>query len=207
MTTLVCISDSHGQHRGLDIPDGDILVHAGDITKSGEVETVEDFNAWLGALPHRHKVVIAGNHDFCFAWEPERCRALLTNAHYLQDQAITLDGLKFYGSPWQPVFFDMAFNLRRGRALRDKWLKIPRGTDVVVTHGPPRGIGDQLANGEAVGCADLLDVVNLLRPKVHVFGHIHGGHGLTRGEHTVFVNASVCDEQDVANQGAVLVQI
>jgi Icc-related predicted phosphoesterase len=192
---LVAISDTHGLHRHLTIPDGDILIHAGDITGHGQMEQVADFNDWLGTLPHRHKIVIAGNHDFCFEDQPEETAALLTNCIYLFDEAITLDGLYFYGSPWQPWFFDWAFNLRRGPEIRAKWELIPPETDVLITHGPPLGYGDLTSHGECVGCADLLESVRQKRPKLHIFGHIHEGYGMMQNEHTTFINASSCNLQ------------
>jgi Icc-related predicted phosphoesterase len=192
---LVAISDTHGLHRQLTIPDGDILIHAGDITGHGQVEQVADFNEWLGTLPHRHKIVIAGNHDFCFENESAETAALLTNCIYLFDEAITLDGLNFYGSPWQPWFFNWAFNLRRGPKIRAKWELIPTGTDVLITHGPPRGQGDLTSLGKQVGCADLGEVIGEKRPRLHIFGHIHEGYGVTHNEHTTFINASSCTLQ------------
>ena len=192
---LVAISDTHGLHRHLTIPDGDILIHAGDITGHGQVEQVADFNEWLGTLPHRHKIVIAGNHDFCFEDQPVETAALLTNCIYLFDEAITLDGLYFYGSPWQPWFFDWAFNLQRGAEIRAKWELIPKETDVLITHGPPLGYGDLTSRGECVGCTDLLESVRQKRPKLHIFGHIHEGYGVKRNQHTTFINASSCNLQ------------
>lgn len=192
---IVAISDTHGLHRHLQVPPGDILVHAGDMTGRGQLDQVADFNEWLGGLPHRHKVVIAGNHDFCFEQQPLESAALLTNCIYLFDKAITLDGLCFYGSPWQPWFYDWAFNLARGSKLRAKWDLIPAGTDVLITHGPPLGHGDVTSRGEPVGCADLRAVVREKRPKYHIFGHIHEAYGVTYNEHTTFTNASSCTLQ------------
>ena len=192
---LVAISDTHGLHRQLTIPDGDILIHAGDMTGHGQVEQVADFNAWLGTLPHRYKIVIAGNHDFCFEAEPVTTAALLTNCIYLFDEATTLAGLNFYGSPWQPWFFDWAFNLRRGSEIRAKWDLIPTATDVLITHGPPLGQGDLTSFGKQAGCADLGEVIGEKRPKLHIFGHIHEGYGVTQNQHTTFINASSCTLQ------------
>ncbi len=206
MLKIVCISDSHGQHRDLQIPDGDILIHAGDLTNFGEIEMLKDFNAMLGDLPHRHKIVIAGNHDSCCEFEPEKCRAILSHGIYLQDELLEIEGLKIYGSPWQPNHFDMAFNLQRGREIRKKWLQIPRGVDVLVTHGPPRGHGDDLGYGNLTGCEDLLDVVSLLRPKYHIFGHVHGGYGLSKNAYTTFINASVCDENDAVVNAPIVIE-
>jgi Icc-related predicted phosphoesterase len=190
--SIVAISDTHGFHESVDIPAGDILIHAGDLTRHGEMGEVKEFNDFLGGLPHPVKIVIAGNHDFCFESDPERCRNNLTNAIYLQDQAVTVEGVRFYGSPWQPWFFDWAFNLQRGPEIRAKWDLIPEDTDVLITHGPPFGHGDRTLRGEQVGCQDLLEVVEQIQPKFHIFGHIHEGYGLTRNEHTTFINASIC---------------
>jgi Icc-related predicted phosphoesterase len=190
--SIVAISDTHGFHDAVDIPAGDILIHAGDLTRHGEMADVREFNDFLGGLPHPVKIVIAGNHDFCFESDPEMCRTHLTNAIYLQDQAVTVEGIRFYGSPWQPWFFDWAFNLQRGPEIREKWDLIPEDTDVLITHGPPFGHGDRTIRGERVGCQDLLEVVEQIQPKVHIFGHIHEGHGLTHNEHTTFINASIC---------------
>ena len=94
----------------------------------------------------------------------------------------------------EPAFNDWAFNLPRGEPLREKWALIPAGTDVLVTHGPPRGHGDRVAfGGEHVGCEDLLSAVERLAPRLHVFGHIHEGAGVTRNAATTFVNAASCD--------------
>lgn len=190
---LVLISDTHGFHQGLAVPAGDILIHAGDLSLRGALDEVRDFNAWLGRLPHPHKLVIAGNHDFCFERQPDESAALLTAGHYLCDSSVALAGLKFYGSPWQPWFFDFAFNLPRGPALRAKWDQIAAGTDVLITHGPAQGHGDLTARGERAGCQDLLDAVRRVRPRLHVCGHIHEGYGATREGETLCVNASICD--------------
>jgi Icc-related predicted phosphoesterase len=190
---IVAISDTHALHRSVIIPPGDILVHAGDITGHGAMDEVRDFNALLGTLPHRHKIVIAGNHDFCFEKDPVASRAALTNCIYLQDEEVEVGGIRFYGSPWQPWFFDWAFNLQRGAEIRAKWDLIPEETDVLITHGPPKGHGDVTCRGEAVGCDDLLEAVERIQPRVHVFGHIHEGVGITSNGTTTFINASTCD--------------
>jgi predicted phosphodiesterase len=190
---LILISDTHSQHAQVAVPDGDVLIHAGDITDHGELETVRDFNAWLGALPHPHKLVIAGNHDFCFERLPARSAALLTHATYLLDSCVSVAGLTFYGSPWQPWYYDWAFNLPRGPALRAKWDLIPAAVDVLITHGPPAGHGDQTLQGDFAGCADLLAALGRVQPRLHVFGHIHEGYGETQVGPTRCLNVSTCD--------------
>ena len=188
---FVAISDTHGYHDRLEVPDGDVLIHGGDLTKHGRLEDVEAFDRWLAGLPHRHKIVIAGNHDFCFQHRPREARALLRHAIYLEDRAVEVEGVKFYGSPWQPEFFDWAFNLPRGPALAAVWAKIPDDTQVLITHGPPLGIGDLTHRGPHVGCEDLLRRVRQVRPRLHVFGHIHEAAGRFDVDGTIFVNASI----------------
>ena len=192
--SLIAISDTHGFHETVEIPDADILLCSGDITHHGDVEEVKKFNDFLGELPHPVKIIIAGNHDFCFERDSEGCAAILTNGIYLQDRAVTIEGIRFYGSPWQPWFCDLAFNLQRGPEIRAKWDLIPEDTDVLITHGPPFGHGDRTVRGEQVGCRDLLEAVERIKPRVHIFGHIHEGQGITYNEHTTFINASVCNE-------------
>jgi len=190
MPTIVCVSDTHGRHEEVAIPDGDVLVHAGDLTREGWLEEVAQFDSWLASLPHKHKVVVCGNHDWCFQETPGQARALLRHAVYLQDEAAVVAGLRFYGSPWQPWFLDWAFNLPRGSELAAKWAMIPEDTEVLVTHGPPAGVLDLTKRGERPGCADLLDRVRAVRPRLHVFGHIHEAAGVIRDGETLFVNAS-----------------
>jgi predicted phosphodiesterase len=182
---LVCISDTHDQHAELRVPDGDVLIHAGDATRRGSERALRAFDAWLGSLPHRHKLLVAGNHDFGFQRDADAA-SWITCAHYL-------DGVRFYGSPWQPWFHDWAFNLPRGQALRAVWDRIPPDTDVLITHSPPHGVLDRTIHGEAVGCEELARAVARVRPRVHVFGHIHEGYGVLEQDGTRFVNASSCD--------------
>ncbi len=190
---IVCISDTHGLHDQVtDIPPGDILVHAGDITNHGELDQVRSFNDWIGRLPHTHKLVIAGNHDFCFENDADVSEALLTQCTYLRDSVAVIEGIHFYGSPWQPWFYDWAFNLRRGPDIRQKWELIPPDTDVLITHGPPQGHGDMTQGGEAAGCKDLLELIAQRAIGTHIFGHIHEGYGITQKDGTRYVNASTC---------------
>jgi len=193
---LVCLSDTHSLHRSIPaIPDGDVLIHAGDCLGVGTLDNLEDLNDWLGTLPHRHKIVIAGNHDWVFQQAPELAREALSNATYLQDSGSEIDGIRFWGSPWTPTFMDWAFMLERGEPLHEKWQQIPRTTDVLITHGPPRGIGDLVAMGfrcQNVGCVNLLDRIQELSLKAHIFGHIHEGYGEYSVGNTRLINASIC---------------
>ena len=120
-TRFVCLSDTHSRHVNLDVPPGDFLLHAGDFTGRGSTADIAAFNEWLGTLgfPKERTIVIAGNHDRLFEEDPPAARALMTNCTYLEDEAYEIGGLKFYGSPWQPWFFDWAFNGQRGEVRRE----------------------------------------------------------------------------------------
>lgn len=186
----VVISDTHGMYRQVTIPKGDVFIHAGDITRLGSLPELRDFNDWLGDLPHKHKIIIAGNHDWCFEQTNKEARALLTNGTYLQDESLIINGVKFYGSPWQPEFYNWAFNLPRGDRLKEKWKLIPNDVDVLISHGPRFGVLDEILSGERVGCSELLNVVDDIQPKFHVFGHIHEAYGVLQGYRTCSINAS-----------------
>ncbi len=188
---LVLISDTHNLHDRLDVPKGDILLFAGDMADRGTLDEVTDFNRFLGTLPHKHKVIICGNHDFAFERQPAEAQALITNATYLQDSEITVEGIKIYGSPWQPWFHNWAFNLQRGAELKEKWDLVPEDTDILITHGPPMGILDKIWTGKPVGDEELTKRVEMVQPKLHMFGHIHEAAGHTQIGRTLFVNASM----------------
>jgi Icc-related predicted phosphoesterase len=191
---IVAISDTHEQHETIKLPEGDILICSGDITYNGKPFAVSQFNAWFAAQPHRYKVLIAGNHDFLFEKERAYARSLISsNIIYLENTGCEIMGLKFWGSPETPWFFDWAFNRQRGADIRRYWDEIPARTDVLITHGPPFGILDRNANDENTGCEELLVAVQRTRPRVHIFGHIHEGFGVEERDGTIFVNASQLD--------------
>lgn len=211
---VVCMSDTHNlhvYHRGnLVVPDGDVLVHCGDATMRGSYEEVALFATWFAAFPHKHKVFVPGNHDWGFyeahkAWEETGSFADLAHidwAHVLIDREVVIDGVKFWGSPWQPAFMDWAWNLPRGPALKAHWDLIPTDTDVLVTHSPPLGHLDEVWRFknekryiEHVGCADMRMAADRIKPKFHVFGHVHGAYGTKQVGDTTFINCASADER------------
>jgi len=204
---IVACSDTHNRHNEVVVPPGDVFVHTGDFCGRGTLDEVRLFGAWLAELPHRHKIVIAGNHDWPFQHSPREARALLGDCIYLQDEAHEAAGLRFYGSPWQPVFFNWAFNLPRGPELAAKWARIPEDTEVLLTHGPPQGIGDRTADGENAGCDDLRRRIARVQPKVHIFGHIHEAYGRRSQGGITYVNACTCDLSYRAVNPAVVVDV
>lgn len=213
-TRCVAISDTHSEHWKIDVPEGDVLLHAGDFSIYADECEIVDFNEWLGTLPHKHKIVIAGNHDFPFdkAWRHKpgnaafwRCgvgkeiqdyeymRGLLTNCTYIEDEQITVEGINIYGTPAQPplVGHDWA-HCKDGPGLTAAFEKIPQDIDVLITHSPPFGHGDVTLNGKNMGCTYLMEAVKRARPLFHVFGHIHDGYGVTSAGGTTFINPSSC---------------
>ena len=218
---LVCISDTHSLHHQMEhpLPNGDVLIHAGDISNKGGQRDVTDFIRWFQNLGGWDaKIFISGNHDYCFErinlphhkgqydWLPNLMSTenlSQSDVTYLEDSFITIETpefsrpIKFYGSPWQPEFYNWAFNLPRlGNELQEKWNMIPEDTDVLITHGPPNGYGDLVNNWRQpntnVGCECLINRIGEINPLVNVFGHIHEGYGVEYGKKTLFVNASIC---------------
>ena len=187
---IVAVADTHLFHRELVVPDGDVFVHAGDMCQSGSLDELRAALEWIRELPHRHKVIVAGNHDFAFVEHAREAREMAADFVYLEDSGATVAGVSFWGSPWQPEFNDWAFNLPRGGALAEKWALIPERVDVLVTHGPPHGIGDRGPVAGRLGCEDLLARVRVVAPRVHAFGHIHQDGGAWAIGETLFVNAT-----------------
>jgi len=199
---ITFISDTHTLHNKIteDLPGGDIIICSGDITSRGFVEEAKYFFEWFHKLKnYDHKIFIAGNHDFCFEEHLEEMNKILQdyyNIDYLYDSGITInDEIKIYGTPWQPEFYNWAFNLpRNGEQLKQVWNKIPENTDILITHGPPYKYLDVI-KGLNVGCELLRERVDLIKPKINVFGHIHFSHGYYYNGHTHFINASSLNEQ------------
>ena len=199
---ITFISDSHNKHKQIvnDLPGGDLLLHAGDISSMGKFHEIKAFFGWFNYLPgYKNKIMISGNHDFGFQNFPEEIRKLLQNyenIRYLQDNFTIVDGVKIWGTPWQPWFYDWAFNLpRNGEELKSKWNLIPEDVDILITHGPPFGVLDKvIGRYENLGCELLIERVMEIKPKIHVFGHIHSGNGIIEQNGTLFVNASVLNE-------------
>ena len=205
---IVCVSDTHSQLRKVEIPDGDVLVHAGDLTRAGTVNDLARQFKLLNKMPHEHIVVIAGNHDHGLQRIPQLVklyRQRYPRVRYLDAVKERVAGIKVWGSPWTPWFFDWAFNFPRGSAGDDEavlhYSGIPDDTQLLITHGPPRGILDQLDDKGSkpfahVGSIALRDRINgLAALRAHVFGHIHSQYGSQRHGNVLFVNAATCTEQ------------
>lgn len=212
---IVCLSDTHNAHNEIAVPDGDLLIHAGDAVTSGTINELQNFIKWFDGLPHKRKVLIAGNHDWAFQLQPDKALELIPpSIVYLQDSWVEIDGFKIYGSPWQPRFFDWAFNLMRGAELAEKWAMIPDDINILITHGPPNGILDEVPRQfgiENTGCEELRKRVDTLAAKdhlkLHIFGHIHCGYGKKEVNGVTFINASNCDEQYTPSQPPIIIEL
>lgn len=191
---IICISDTHNRHRDLDIPIGDILIHAGDFTEAGTLKETEDFLNWFGSQPHKHKIFIAGNHDFLFQNHSDKAQTLIpSNVHYLEDEKIIIENITFFGSPYTPGNGNWAFNESWGSAMNKHWNLIPKSTDFLITHGPAFGILDELDNKRHIGCDKLLSKINILNIPYHLFGHVHNDYGIVKTKKTLFINCSSLD--------------
>lgn len=210
---ITFISDTHTKHGQLQLPGGDLLIHAGDSMNTGYyVEELKPFLSWFETQKYDECVFIAGNHDRIFETHPESTSELVNEygVEYLEDREMTYTNfidreVKIYGSPWQPEFYNWAFNLPRcGEELEKVWNAIPEDVDILVTHGPPQDHLDVSGppwNTPHLGCELLRLRVDKIKPKIHVFGHIHGSSGYKFHNGTHFINASVLNERyDVVNE-------
>lgn len=157
---------------------------------SRSLSAIEDFNDWLGEFPHSVKICVPGNHEFFLANDLSR-RSLLNNAIVVINGSVDLYGLKIWGAPVTPLV-NAAFGVPSAEDRRRLYAKIPRNADILVTHGPPYGVLDTAPHsGFHSGCRELLDAVMRIRPKLHVFGHVHSAHGIFQTNDTTFVNAAL----------------
>jgi Icc-related predicted phosphoesterase len=211
---VVLAADTHMLHGRVKWPEGDILVHAGDMTSYGSSGELEEFVGWLEQAPYERVVVIAGNHDRVFTRDNSRARKILESGKttYLEDSGCEIDGIRFYGTPW--TFNDAyddehwAFGQRSEPGLQKKWEMIPRDVDVLVTHSPPINILDRTWSKENVGSPSLLaEIAGRIKPRVHVFGHIHEAYGTAQRDGTTFVNACLCNQDYEPANNPVVVEI
>ena len=191
MPTIVAISDTHNHHQNVQLPKGDILIHAGDYSNIGTREDTIHFLDWFAAQPHAAKIFIAGNHDFYPDRFPEDFRNLIPpGIRYLQNELAIIDGIRIWGSPYTPYYGGMAFNKKRGKDSKAIWDLMPDHVDIVVTHGPPYGVLDQTYIYTHVGCEELKARIDQVKPRYHIFGHIHEQPGIEKKEETTYMNAT-----------------
>lgn len=196
---VVCISDTHKSFP--EVPDGDLLIHSGDFSFRASIQDVIEFNEWLGTLPHPNKILVPGNHDREMEKNLPLCRATLTNGIILVDEALSINGIKIYGTPWTPPFYHWYY-MAKERKLGQIFGAIPDDTDILITHGPPWAILDWVPyyipqTGEMgirnCGSIELLNRMKRLKVKHHIFGHIHEAYGEQTIDGTHYINASQMD--------------
>lgn len=197
------ISDTHCLHRKLILPDSDVLIHCGDFTSRGKMTETINFLNWFEDCAAKYKILISGNHEF---WDEQYPDKMLKECStrgitYLNDSGSPVGGLKIWGSPITPFFNNFAFNRLRGAAIKVHWDLIPSETQILITHGPPWGIGDIVKERygvKRVGCKDLANKITELKDlKLHCFGHIHSGQGKYTDNinGVTYINASQLDEE------------
>lgn len=203
---IAMISDVHNKWHHLQIPECDILISAGDYSFVGEQSIVREFHKWLNQQPAKEKISVQGNHEVWVQrnWHLAKCIAQeqCPGVHFIDEGRVELLGKKIWCSAITPWFHDWAWNRQRGLEIRKHWERIPIDTEILVTHGPPYGILDQVKDeksgimSEPLGCKDLRAQLGYHDDiKLHVFGHIHTGSGEMDFGGIHFVNASIVDEQ------------
>ena len=200
---LVCVSDTHTKHNDILLPEGNILIHAGDFSYRGGESEVNDFLNWFEKQDFEHKILICGNHEVGLEGEEDDFGIECSNRGitFLNNTSTTINGVKFYGSPATPWFGGWAYNYQRGDDIKQIWDMIPDDVEVLITHGPVYGILDLVRTfgspnyGEHVGCQDLFNKLMEIKPIAHISGHIHEGYGKAEYKDIQFYNVSQLNER------------
>ncbi|CAD8141568.1 unnamed protein product [Paramecium pentaurelia] len=199
---FVCLSDTHTKHPNI-LEKGDVLIHCGDFTNGGDYRDVKCFNQWLDKQTgFKYKIIIAGNHDLCFDplrfpqhYQDQKAQRqmnyLKNNFIYLENSEVDIEGYKIWGSPHSLEYWNGSFQITPYQA-KNIWDRINDNTDIVLTHGPPFGHGD-MAQSEVnrnVGDEYLFQRIKQIKPKYHIFGHIHEGYGQSQEDGITFINCA-----------------
>lgn len=213
MMKILHISDTHGYHELLKIPnDIDIIIHSGDFSNNHNVyineQETHNFLQWYSNLNIKYKILIAGNHDaLAFKWSKKfkmLCKDM--NIIYLEHNSIKIENINIFGSPYVPTFGNWYFMKNRSK-LDKVWSTIPDNTDILITHGPPKGILDLSYNREHTleycGCSALKKhIINRIKPKFVLFGHVHNNDDIINAGimklsklNTIFSNGSVVTDR------------
>ncbi len=203
MARICVLSDTHTFHEELKLPENiDIYIHAGDFTHVGEYTETIKFLRWFSQLECKHRILITGNHEKGWWKNPSLYKSEVPeNVIHLEDDLVQLEGLNIYGSPHTKEFYGWAWPYYNEESADLIWKRIPDNVDILVTHQPPYGVGDlsefyRKGEDPNVGCKILLSHVERVKPKLHVFGHIHSARGLYKilDWSTIFINAANCNE-------------
>jgi Icc-related predicted phosphoesterase len=208
---ITMLSDTHNNTHDAIMPEiptdmTSVLIHAGDFSFMGKPTEIQDFIAWMSDQPHDHKLWIPGNHELSLEDFPYNIEVIdnESGATCIHNKEIEINGIKIFGSSMTPEFGNWAFMQSKTQAER-YWRNAPDEVDLLVTHGPPRGILDENRAGEPCGCPSLLSYVERVKPKVHCFGHIHESYGSYTNEDTLFYNVSTMNiDYEIANDTVVI---
>lgn len=210
------ISDTHGKHERLVVPgDIDAVIHCGDAANSRDLainaNEMEDFLDWWKSIPIRsgRKIYVPGNHDVSVA------AGMFPYLMPPLNESLCLGKYFVWCSPYTPRFGEGWAYMEKRNRMDMIWSMIPEDLDILITHGPPKGILDLTRDNDSgelvqVGCKALLNTVVRTMPRIHAFGHIHDEKGILnagvfRRGNTTFVNCAVCDNRGrVINNGFVL---
>ena len=196
MVRIVAISDTHLKNP--ELPEGDLLIGAGDYLNSGSIQDLVIFSSYINSQLHKYKygsVIVPGNHDLMFESSLPLVKELLPKHRILIDEEVCINGLRIYGTPWVPYIngiwaFEENYHSNRFEVVRDK---IPEGLDILISHSPPRGI---LSKGW--GCNTLKERLEQMErpPKIVICGHIHecGGQKHIDNRGIIYYNVAICDE-------------
>jgi len=192
---VMFISDSCGQHDALMLPWGNMIIHAGNITRNGTRSEVVDFLQWFAHLNYQHKIFIAGTDDHFFEKEPKAVRRLIpAGVIYLEESGVEIGGLKIWGSPYNSYNHGSAFGKTEEKIV-GHWEKIPDDSNMLVIHSPAYGVLDKNAKGEHEGSKDLLRKLVKVEPRYFICGHRQSTHGYEYRYGIHFINASVTNDE------------
>jgi Icc-related predicted phosphoesterase len=193
---IIALADLQGQGPKIDpmlIPDGDLLLIAGDLTSWGTVKELKACNTWLGLLHYKYKVIVGGNHDM--GLEDGIGKQIFTNAIYLENELINIEGINIWGSPvneMNEIPWFRAFSNNQQELCE----MIPKGLDILLTHGGPYMVLDRVITGEHVGSKPILEAIMKTKPRYHIFGHIHESYGRHEDKNTIYLNVAMTDERN-----------
>lgn len=191
---IIITSDTHNEHKKLNIPKCDLFIHCGDSTKKGTKCEVQSFLHWVSNIDSKYKIIISGNHDQSFESESEWVKSVIQkNIIYLEHSSTEIEGLKIFGSPYIPMRKIKSSSVfkKPKETMGELWDGIPEDTDILITHTPPKGILDKSKRGDLCGCPALEERIKQLNKlKLHCFGHIHESYGVLKKENTTFINAA-----------------
>jgi Icc-related predicted phosphoesterase len=204
---IVAISDVHAKWQKLQIPECDILISAGDYSFRGEKHLVKNFHEWLNKQEAGYIISVQGNHETWveqnFQEAKELAEKVCPGVHFIDEGLVEIEGIKIWCSAIQPWFHNWAWNRHRGAEIKRHWDLIPVDTNILVTHGPPYGVLDEVVRADGssynppnlAGCEELAKkILDLKQLDLHFFGHIHCGAGQKHVNGVSYYNASICDE-------------